>query len=90
MKKLRLRALSLGAKEILSREQLRAVIGGDCNDRGDCGGYECIDGHCAPPASGTGSNECPDGELPCFVPHTAQYCGCLSQSQCDGKQSSGC
>lgn len=28
MKKLRLKALSLGAKEILSREQLKAVFGG--------------------------------------------------------------
>jgi len=83
MKKLRLKALSLGAREILSREQLRAITGGDCNDNGDCGGYACIDGHCAP---GNGSNECPDGQLPCFSGPV--YCGCRA-GNCPGPGGSG-
>ncbi len=41
MKKLRLKALSLGAREILSREQLRSITGG-CTQDSDCtGGNIC-------------------------------------------------
>ncbi|MFD2873312.1 hypothetical protein ACFS5N_12580 [Mucilaginibacter ximonensis] len=54
MKKLRLKALSLGAKEILSREQLKAVFGGAAGSgsgSGDCDVYydwycETSDGSC--------------------------------------------
>jgi hypothetical protein len=46
MKKLQLKALSLGAREILSREQLRSINGG-CSNDDDCsaGGY-CQNGSC--------------------------------------------
>jgi hypothetical protein len=40
MKKLRLRALSLGAREILSREQLKSITGG-CTDSSNCNGGWC-------------------------------------------------
>ena len=58
MKKLRLKVLSLGAREILSREQLKMVTGG-CTSHGDCSGegYRCVDGSCvAPGQGGSGSN----------------------------------
>jgi hypothetical protein len=44
MKKLRLKALSLGAREILSREQLKAITGG-CSSSQDCGALlpYCVD-----------------------------------------------
>lgn len=49
MKKLKLRAIELGAKEILSREQLKMILGGDdgsagtsCTADSDCqGGMKC-------------------------------------------------
>ncbi|RAJ76630.1 hypothetical protein CLV59_108149 [Chitinophaga dinghuensis] len=34
MKKLKLKALDLGAKELLSREQLKNILGGDGSDDG--------------------------------------------------------
>ncbi|RAJ76620.1 hypothetical protein CLV59_108139 [Chitinophaga dinghuensis] len=34
MKKLKLKALELGARELLSREQLRTILGGDGSDEG--------------------------------------------------------
>ncbi|RAJ76621.1 hypothetical protein CLV59_108140 [Chitinophaga dinghuensis] len=41
MKKLRLKALDLGAKELLSREQLRNILGGDGSDDGGSGPTNC-------------------------------------------------
>jgi hypothetical protein len=52
MKKLKLKALSLGAREILSREQLRQINGGStpsygcCQWYGGCGGYVEATAHC--------------------------------------------
>ncbi|HTN37103.1 MAG TPA: hypothetical protein VL053_08505 [Arachidicoccus sp.] len=42
MKKLKLRALELGASEILSREQLKKAIGGDGSDGLHCKNSTCI------------------------------------------------
>jgi hypothetical protein len=81
MKKLRLKALSLGAREILSREQLRSITGG-CDNNVPCpGGEWCDAGICRQyggtgGASASGGSGCPTGEVPCG------NCGC--QSQCNG------
>jgi hypothetical protein len=59
MKKLKLKALSLGAREILTREQLRSIHGaGDaCSDARDCGALEghCVNGYCQSSTVGGGS-----------------------------------
>ena len=39
MKKLKLKALELGAKELLTREQLKKMIGGD-GSSGSCSSYD--------------------------------------------------
>ncbi|MGF7078473.1 hypothetical protein [Mucilaginibacter sp. UYCu711] len=56
MKKLRLKALSLGAREILNRDQLRRITGG-CSTDYDCGtGYTCTSlNECASSGSGSGT-----------------------------------
>ncbi|WP_341841542.1 hypothetical protein [Chitinophaga caseinilytica] len=47
MKKLQLKALDLGAKEILSREQLRNVLGGNGSDGGsDAGSFSTCSTTC--------------------------------------------
>lgn len=38
MKKLTLKALELGARELLSREQLKNILGGDIGSATDCDG----------------------------------------------------
>ena len=68
MKKLKLRALELGATEILTREQLKKVLGGSGSGTGSggsgglgCPVDECDAGHpCRTPLS-CGSVLCPDG-----------------------------
>jgi hypothetical protein len=71
MKKLKLKALSLGAREILSREQLRSINGG-CTTATDCGVGQLCDqnNQCENdpngPSGGSGSGGsihlCPDLE----------------------------
>jgi hypothetical protein len=72
MKKLRLKALDLGAREILTREQLKKITGGSCTSALDCDmGQYCtshedptnpnnwIDGECVnsgPTGGGPGSD----------------------------------
>jgi hypothetical protein len=84
MKKLRLKALSLGATEILNRDQLRAIMGGDCDgcthgwcDAGICRDY---DGGGGP--SGSGPDGCAEGFVHCG------NCGCQTDSFCT--QNGGC
>jgi hypothetical protein len=85
MKKLRLKALSLGAREILNREQLKAVTGG-CNDNNDCyhdqycNNYgECIDGG-GGSKYGSGTGGCPEGTYNCYC--NGGLIGCLSDFDC--------
>lgn len=64
MKKLRLKALKLGAREILSREQLKSITGGACLDNTGCDTYYyCYNGHCQyasiTPGDNPGSNNPP-------------------------------
>jgi len=59
MKKLRLKALSLGAKEILNRDQLQGIYGGfdgsgSGSDGGGGGGYYNIECICAYPGANGG------------------------------------
>ncbi|MFD2872293.1 hypothetical protein ACFS5N_07440 [Mucilaginibacter ximonensis] len=92
MKKLRLKALSLGAREILSREQLKAVTGGsDCNSALDCPiDYFCQSGTCVysgPPSGSNGSTasgdhgDCSGDTNDCFCDNI-DY-GCLTYDQCN-------
>jgi len=47
MKKLKLKALELGASELLTREQLKSVLGGDGSGGGSGGGgFGCSDNGC--------------------------------------------
>jgi hypothetical protein len=46
MKKLKLQALQFGAKDILSRAQLKNVLGGDGSDGGSGSGGKCT-GRCS-------------------------------------------
>ena len=41
MKKIKLKALSLGATEVLTREQLKNVLGGDGSSTGNRSAYIC-------------------------------------------------
>jgi hypothetical protein len=56
MKKLKLKALELGAKELLSREQLKHVIGGD-DGSGSGGAHTCYGSQssCSYDQAGSGS-----------------------------------
>lgn len=91
MKKLRLKALELGATEILSREQLKNILGGggtSCSTNGDCNnGESCCYGSCMTQSqctqqgsigSGSGGSGvvCPTGTVTCGG------CGCVSPSTC--------
>ncbi len=90
MKKLRLKALSLGAREILSREQLRSVTGGcmtsyDCDGgRGFCNALnECEGGG----GSGGARSSAPD-HATCPGDSYQCYCGlatigCLTVGECE-------
>ena len=79
MKKLKFKALALGAKELLTREQLKQVVGGNDGSSGSGGG------------SCTFSFNCPDGStISCTSPN--HDCGPLKNSEgviigvkCDGK-----
>lgn len=55
MKKLKLKALTLGATEILTREQLKTIMGG-CSSSTDCGGGNWCDGGTCKPYPGSGGN----------------------------------
>jgi hypothetical protein len=95
MKKLQLKALSLGAREILSREQLRSITGG-CTSDSDCEAAVSCDslGHCTSGtdsgSSSTGSSSgsdgggdvCPSGTSICFCPNGRGNIGCLSDFDC--------
>jgi len=82
MKKLRLRALDLGAKEVLSREQLKHILGGDgsggiggsgsgCTNPTECNGFTtCINGVCTDPlGGGSGSGGSGGGGITCGLWH---------------------
>lgn len=82
MKKLRLRALDLGAKEVLSREQLKLILGGDgssgiggsgsgCLNPTECNGFTtCINGVCTDPlGGGSGSGGSGGGGTTCGLWH---------------------
>lgn len=91
MKKLRLKALSLGAREILSREQLKRVIGGGCQNANDCPlDYFCDlngvceysgipDGSTPSTASGTG---CDYGYVKCDCTSSYSYDCVATQQEC--------
>ncbi len=83
MKKLRLKALSLGAREILSREQLKAVTGG-CSADGDCQGGWCDAGVCHAYGSGYGDNGSGSGSGSCREGFTYCNSSCGCQQSCDG------
>ena len=70
MKKLRLKVLSLGAREILSREQLKMVTGG-CTSHGDCteSGARCENGACVLPGGGGSGSDSGGGGT-----NTPPYC----------------
>ena len=67
MKKLRLKALSLGAREILSREQLKAITGG-CTSDSQCGSGICNSSSVCVGGSGPGSghNYTGSGQAVCY------------------------
>jgi len=91
MKKLRLKALSLGAREILNREQLKAISGGCTTDQ-DCGALlpVCSGGSCVAAGGGTipsGSSAdptCPSGYYTCFC--GLSNMGCLTPDECSHLQ----
>lgn len=56
MKKIRLKALELGAKEVLTRDQLKQILGGDGS-----GGSGIADCACDSPST----IKCPDGTKSC-------------------------
>lgn len=83
MKKLKLKALDLGALEILSRDQLKSITGG-CSTNSDCGtGSYCYNGGCQPngsdpgSGSGSGSGSSPSGDI------------CGPQGLCNSYQAAG-
>jgi len=62
MKKLKLKALNLGASEVLTREQLKNIMGGDGSGGGSGGPGSCSDG-CGPTvACPVNSPYCRDSE----------------------------
>lgn len=77
MKRLKLKALELGAVEMLSRAQLKHVVGGSgsggglpCFDNSSCpSGQTCIANYCSGPISSCGA--CPP-PLSCRV-HLGEY-----------------
>jgi hypothetical protein len=84
MKKLRLKVLSLGAREILSREQLRSITGGACQNDGDCeGGAYCSSGQCWGGPSGvndgSGSGNCDQNAVHC---EDSTYVVCSCNCEC--------
>jgi hypothetical protein len=59
MKKLKLKALELGAKEILTREQLKNIIGGDGGGCSSCEFTGCDSNHqCDTSSSCPGKKVC--------------------------------
>lgn len=73
MKKLRLKALSLGAREILSREQLKSITGGCIVDTDCPGGYcNAIDSTCHYDSGGSGSTGTCDSST--FWCAASQHC----------------
>jgi len=75
MKKLRLKALSLGAREILNREQLKAVTGGCFTDT-DCGSGGSCDTNSNQCTGGPSGGSCLPGQSQCGI------CGCKSAADC--------
>jgi hypothetical protein len=69
MKKLRLKALSLGAREILSREQLRTITGGQCSTDNDCpSGSVCTSlNECSSDPYSGGSGQGSGSGDPCYA-----------------------
>lgn len=93
MKKLRLKALELGAKEVLTRAQLRNILGGSCTLNSDCGVFHycymgnCYDSNTPPPVGGSGGSGgsggtggCTDGSSLCTC--KGIYYGCQTSSAC--------
>ncbi|QJB30646.1 hypothetical protein HF324_04455 [Chitinophaga oryzae] len=85
MKALKLKALELGAREILSREQMKAVSGGaGCQSDMECPpGLVCSDGICA---DGSGGGRCRD-QRSCTIavpgdPNAAGICETNSVNRC--------
>lgn len=73
MKKLKLKALSLGAREILSREQLRSITGGSCASADGCAINEYCDesDNCVPleggySGSGAGGGSGSGSQMECY------------------------
>jgi hypothetical protein len=88
MKKLRLKALSLGATEILTREQLKAITGGSCTSVQDCGALlpACVNGECVALGGGSGSGGGSDGGGTVCEPGFYNCCcngECHSMLDCD-------
>lgn len=83
MKKLQLKALELGAREVLTRAQLKNFLGGSCslvgdngapcNSDADCNGGSCYAGSCHGGGSG-GCGSCAPGQA-CTVHLGITYCG---------------
>jgi hypothetical protein len=67
MKKLKLKALQLGNMEVLTRKQLKNVLGGGFGSGSTTG-------------SATGSAPCPTGTAPCTCGN--EYVGCYSSAGC--------
>lgn len=90
MKALKLKALALGAREILSREQMKDVSGGGgfrCMTDSDCvPGTQCVDGYCGGDGDGGGGGRCRD-QRSCTIavpgdPNAAGICETNSQNRC--------
>jgi hypothetical protein len=62
MKKLQLKALNLGATEILSREQLKSIMGG-CSTDSECSSGVCQYGVCNDGGGSASDAGCPSA--PC-------------------------
>lgn len=69
MKKLKLKALELGAKEVLTRAQLKNILGGSGNGGNECSAYACNQ-KCTCEAN-SGTNTCWDSSNP-----PEAYCDC--------------
>lgn len=68
MKKLKLKTLQFGATELLTRSQLRNVLGGFMFD--------------GSPSGSVGPNGCPQGQAPCTVKGVNR--GCREPTNCVG------